>query len=835
MDIIPLSAQSMHSKNTEFPERDASVHAPSRPDARVTVQNLLKVIGLGKVLILGHEIGEIMVEFLRSGIDVHGMELSLCADHANVPERLFSGSLGALPFEDDAFDTVVAYGCLERAMQEQLPGIFQECYRVSSRCLYIDVATAAHAQNEETNDAVSRRWWETMAFEAGFRKHAAYYRINDYESLNREGERLRILLQKIVPAALKAFPLVCLGEERGLHMDMLRDSGERSDAHVIRYEWACRYIKPGDRVLDAASGLGYGSHLMRTQSKAAQVIGIDGSEFATNYANAVFAEANGQTNYQCGMLPEALQGFGDETFDVIVSFETLEHVSEPQALIEAFSRLLAPGGRLIVSVPNDWSDETGTDPNPYHLHVYTGQRLQQEMAAHFMLEDAYAQTASQCKVARKGNVWERRSRSLHKVAWSEYPSPDCEWWLMVGMKSPLSPSSRYQEKVFGNIARSGHPSIGYAAAFRYPWLMHAMVNSEYRLKDAQRLEALADHVISSLAHSSNDYAAALCVKAYAVLNHTTTSIQRTTVLLGNINDVIALNRTDAMGLRWRVSLLFVKGKLLQACGDFGQAKSAFAACSAIDVRPFGIHLATKTTEAFYLAGKLAHAVGDLEEAKHYWEAGVAYADVLRSASVNDILIDRDFPNLFNHGDGIREYSLAWDNLARCANGIHLLKQPHGFDHIALDNCHQTEYSGVTADLIRTRETLIERTELLEKTSRDLRQQTEELLAVRQDVLEHSKHLKNTSSDLIDRTRELVETRATLMERTKLLEQYARELAARDAELLSKEQSSQLADASCVAKTAQGTSSGSNNKEPNAAVARPRFYTRLFGSKNTDQS
>ncbi|VFT12047.1 Uncharacterised protein [Pseudomonas aeruginosa] len=57
-------------------------------------------------------------------------------------------------------------------------------------------------------------------------------------------------------------------------MDMLREVGERSDAHVARYLWAEKYVRQGDRVLDAACGLGYGSYALAELSKASKITGV---------------------------------------------------------------------------------------------------------------------------------------------------------------------------------------------------------------------------------------------------------------------------------------------------------------------------------------------------------------------------------------------------------------------------------------------------------------------------------------------------------------------------------------------------------------------------------
>jgi len=195
-------------------------------------------------------------------------------------------------------------------------------------------------------------------------------------------------------------------------MDMTRDTGERSDAHIVRYHWAAQYIKSGDRVLDAACGLGYGTNLMGALSSASELIGIDDSAFAIQYARKNFLTKDGKCQYRQGLLPDVLKQYTDNSFEIITCFETLEHVENPKELILEFSRILTPGGRLILSVPNNWSDETGVDPNPYHLHVYNLDRLQSEVTQKFYIEDIYAQSASQVKNPPDGFLWEKAERTL---------------------------------------------------------------------------------------------------------------------------------------------------------------------------------------------------------------------------------------------------------------------------------------------------------------------------------------------------------------------------------------------------------------------------------------
>ena len=112
-------------------------------------------------------------------------------------------------------------------------------------------------------------------------------------------------------------------------------------------------------------------------------------------------------------------------------------------LLAEFSRLLRPGGRIIASVPNDWSDETGEDPNPHHLHVYTLDTLRQQFARHFVRERLHQQIASGCKRRSQGNQWAPLARTLREVPVDTDLPPDSEWWVMTGSKPARESSIDY--------------------------------------------------------------------------------------------------------------------------------------------------------------------------------------------------------------------------------------------------------------------------------------------------------------------------------------------------------------------------------------------------------
>ena len=131
--------------------------------------------------------------------------------------------------------------------------------------------------------------------------------------------------------------------------------------HLERYEFAARFVS-GGRVLDCACGVGYGSDLLSKAGSAEQVVmGVDIDPAAVAYADANYRAE--RVSFTCA---DGTQ-FAAEPFDTIVSFETIEHVPDPEALIDNVARLLKPGGKLIASVPVTPS----VDVNPYHLHDFT--------------------------------------------------------------------------------------------------------------------------------------------------------------------------------------------------------------------------------------------------------------------------------------------------------------------------------------------------------------------------------------------------------------------------------------------------------------------------------
>ena len=138
--------------------------------------------------------------------------------------------------------------------------------------------------------------------------------------------------------------------------------------HVVRYA-TVKDIVAGKRVLDVACGEGYGVRLL-LEWGAREVVGVEISPAAVATAKRQFG-GEGATFLvgDAEALGKVLDGV--EPFDLVVSFETVEHLARPDDFLAYLPGLLAPGGAIAISCPNDPAHDLGDNANPFHMRTYS--------------------------------------------------------------------------------------------------------------------------------------------------------------------------------------------------------------------------------------------------------------------------------------------------------------------------------------------------------------------------------------------------------------------------------------------------------------------------------
>jgi SAM-dependent methyltransferase len=153
--------------------------------------------------------------------------------------------------------------------------------------------------------------------------------------------------------------------------------------HVYRYAFASQFVK-GKRILDIACGEGYGAAALK-KAGAAHVIGVDISESACSHARNKYGLDVRRGTAEQIPLP-------DKSVDLVVSFETIEHISDPNRFLDECVRVLAPEGRVIISTPNKgiYSWPAGAQ-NPHHCSEMTEQEFAFALQSRFRDNCFYTQ------------------------------------------------------------------------------------------------------------------------------------------------------------------------------------------------------------------------------------------------------------------------------------------------------------------------------------------------------------------------------------------------------------------------------------------------------------
>lgn len=151
--------------------------------------------------------------------------------------------------------------------------------------------------------------------------------------------------------------------------------------HLATYDHAAPWVE-GKDVLDFGCGTGYGA--ARLAARGASIRGVDVSEEAIAHARATYARP-GLSFERIARIEERPLPFADASFDVVLSFQVIEHVPDADAYLREVRRVLRPGGRFILATPDR---RTRLFPfqrpwNRFHLVEYSAPELARLLATRF--------------------------------------------------------------------------------------------------------------------------------------------------------------------------------------------------------------------------------------------------------------------------------------------------------------------------------------------------------------------------------------------------------------------------------------------------------------------
>lgn len=201
------------------------------------------------------------------------------------------------------------------------------------------------------------------------------------------------------------------------------------------YDLTTPYLRPDLRLLEIGSGEGF--FLRHTEGRVREAMGLE-----------LNREAIGNKVTSWDIIPDTIESFSQtgQLFDIVCSFQVLEHVTNPRSFIEAALACLRPGGVLVISVPNfrnmTFANRADAfDLPPHHVNHFTDEVFRR-------IADLYGLTIEKSKSQVRKFALEPVTRT-------------------TASKKTYQIARRFAERVFSRIySAAGEPGHTMLVAFR---------------------------------------------------------------------------------------------------------------------------------------------------------------------------------------------------------------------------------------------------------------------------------------------------------------------------------------------------------------------------------
>ncbi len=146
--------------------------------------------------------------------------------------------------------------------------------------------------------------------------------------------------------------------------------------HLAVYEWIAERVA-GLKVVDMACGEGYGAEVLARRAR--EVVGVDANPEAHEHARLRYTAPN------IRFARDLVETFA-EACDAVSFLQTIEHVQNPDDVLEHFKRITGEDGIAFISTPNvlTLGPGDGTQSgNPWHIHEYRLEEFRDLCERHF--------------------------------------------------------------------------------------------------------------------------------------------------------------------------------------------------------------------------------------------------------------------------------------------------------------------------------------------------------------------------------------------------------------------------------------------------------------------